>query len=261
MKKPLLNVIFASEKRKNVLLMLQDGFKKMQFILEAHNTTRQTILPQIRILEEHHLVAQLDDSYELTTIGKLIVDEMKPLLETVKTFNMDIEYWGTRDLSFIPSHLFKRLRELNPYQIFKPSISEINHPNKDLIETTASSKKMFAVTNIFHPNFMKLFTLWAENNVEIHMIFSQEFFKKLLEHNRDEFQQLLDNENYHFYRYDKLFHSLYFAVNDHMTLLAILRTKGWFDEKSVTSYSNTARKWTNELFEYYLKDSTRITEL
>jgi predicted transcriptional regulator len=57
MKKPLLDVIFASEKRKNVLLVLQEGPKQMETLLESLGTIRQALLPQIRILEEHYLVA------------------------------------------------------------------------------------------------------------------------------------------------------------------------------------------------------------
>jgi predicted transcriptional regulator len=70
------------------------------------------LLPQIRILKEHHLVSHDRDIYELTTIGKLIVDEMSPLLDTVNFFEVDIDYWGTHNLDFIPPHLWKRIGEL-----------------------------------------------------------------------------------------------------------------------------------------------------
>ena len=261
MKKPLLDVIFASEKRKNVLLLLKNGEQKMETLLNLLDTTRQSLLPQVRILENHHLVTGSDDVYQLTTLGKLIVDEIVPLSGTIDVLDTDIKYWAQHDLKFIPEYLLKRIRELNPYEIYEPYITEINQPNKELIETTTSSKQMFAVTNIFHPNFMDMFTQWAENNVEIHMVLSQNFFNKLVEHNRNAFQQLLNNKHYYFYLYEKTFHSLYFAVNDYMVLLAMLRTDIIFDERPIISNSKSALQWTKELFDYYLKRSTLVIEI
>jgi predicted transcriptional regulator len=108
MKKSLLDVIFMSEKRKGVLLLLQKGAQEMEDLLVSLKTTRQALLPQIRVLEDHYLVAHYKDVYELTTIGKLIVDEMKPLVDTITVLDSDINYWGSHNLDFIPSLLLQR---------------------------------------------------------------------------------------------------------------------------------------------------------
>lgn len=71
MTKPLLDVLFMSEKRKNFLLFLQDGTKEMEDILKSLGTTRQALLPQIKVLQEHCLVSHSKDAYELTAIGEL----------------------------------------------------------------------------------------------------------------------------------------------------------------------------------------------
>ena len=92
MKKPLLDVLFMSEKRKTVLLMLEDGAKEMDTFLKALDTSRQALLPQMKILEEHHLITHFNDAYELTTIGKLIVNKMVPLLKTAGVLDVDVDY-------------------------------------------------------------------------------------------------------------------------------------------------------------------------
>ena len=97
-KKQLIDVIFASEKRKNVLLMLKDGPQEMAVILEELDTNRPALLPQIRILEEHSLVYQSGDSYGLTTIGKIVVDEMKPFLDTIESLNKHSDYLSTHTI-------------------------------------------------------------------------------------------------------------------------------------------------------------------
>lgn len=52
MEKLLLEVIFASEKRKEVLLLLQDGARGIEDILDSVGTTRTSLLPQMKILEK-----------------------------------------------------------------------------------------------------------------------------------------------------------------------------------------------------------------
>ena len=73
MKNNLLDVLFKSEKRKNELLLLQDGPMDMETILTSLGTTRQSLLPQLKILVQHHLISKKDDTYELTTIGNLLL--------------------------------------------------------------------------------------------------------------------------------------------------------------------------------------------
>ncbi|TGC06998.1 helix-turn-helix transcriptional regulator [Methanolobus halotolerans] len=261
MKKPLLDVIFASEKRKNVLLMLQDGSKKMQLILEKLNTTRQSLLPQIRILEEHHLVTQLDDSYKLTTIGELMVDEMKPLLDTVKTFNMDIDYWGTRDLSFIPPYLFKRIGELKECKSIDVPPHEIFSENKQFTEKAKKSKSVFVISSYAFPNFEKTIHELIANNVSISIVISKDFCDKLLREHIVTIKKLIISPNIKLYTYADNFDFLQVSINDYSMLLELLKENGDYDNKKVTCSGENAPQWGKELFEYYLKDSTPITEL
>jgi predicted transcriptional regulator len=94
--------LFASDKRKSVLMILKDGPHEMEYVLQSLHTTRQSLLPQINILADHHLVNYYNNTCELTLIGKLILDKMLPLVNTVEVLDIDIEYWGTHNLNFIP---------------------------------------------------------------------------------------------------------------------------------------------------------------
>ncbi|TGC07496.1 helix-turn-helix transcriptional regulator [Methanolobus halotolerans] len=260
-KKTLLDVIFASDKRKNVLLILKNSPKEMEALLKSLKTTRQALLPQMRILEDHHLITRLSDVYKLTTIGELIADEMIPLLYTVNVLDHDIDFWGERDLEFIPPELLDRIHELGEYEINEPSISNIHELNKEFTETSATSSKMCAVTTIFHPNFMDLFALWTQNRTEITMVISEELFQKLKEDYLREFQELLDDNYIRFYLYDKPFNFVYFALNDECILMTMLTKEGWYDNKELISLSSTALEWGRSLFAHYLKDSRPITEI
>ena len=261
MKKPLLDVIFASEKRKNSLLLLQDGPKEITILLQSMNTTRQALLPQLKILEENYLISRRDDKYELTSISKIIVDEMAPFVATLNVLDHNNDFWGERELGFLPSEMLRRIRELEPYTINEPSISNIHELNTEFTETTSSSERMCAVTTIFHPNFMDLFDQWTRNDTNITMILSEELFEKLRTHNLSDFQNLLDNSKIQFRLYCKPFRFVFFSLNDHCLLVTMLKKDGWYDNKELISYSRSALEWGKDLFKYYKMDSTLITTI
>ena len=259
MKKPLLDVVFASEKRKGVLLLLRDRAMEMESLFSALNTTRQALLPQIRILEGHYLVSHHKDTYELTTSGKLIVDEMEPLLSTVDVLDFNTSFWGERDLEFIPPSLLKRIYELGECKIIKPNIAEAYNILEDFHEYSKKSESTFAVTNFLYPDYQILFSELILNGVNTYFIASKDLLETIRTQHYCYFKMLMENKLFHLFVYPEKIHVLGFALNDRYTLLSILNTSGEFDNKHVLCSSTSALEWGKELFDHYLKDSTPIT--
>jgi predicted transcriptional regulator len=82
MGRSLLETIFLSEKRKNLLLLLRDGPRKMEEILPALDVSRHALLPQIKILSDNGLIIKEKDVCRLSEIGEVIVEDMVPLVGT-----------------------------------------------------------------------------------------------------------------------------------------------------------------------------------
>ncbi len=261
MKKPLLDVIFASDKRKNSLLLLQDGPKEMVTILNSLKTTRQALLPQVRILEEHQLVHHFGDKYELTTIGKLIVDKMVPFLGTVEVLDTDIDYWGTHSLDFIPPYLLKRIGELDSCIRIETSLHEIFEEDKLFTEEAKKSKSIFTISSYVFPNFEKTLSELIANNVSISIIISKELYEKLIHENLENTQALVKSPNISLYMYPGSFGFLSVSINDYSMLLKLLTEKGEYDNKRIACSGDLTLKWGKDLFEYYLKDSALIAEV
>ncbi|TGC08173.1 helix-turn-helix transcriptional regulator [Methanolobus halotolerans] len=261
MKRPLLDVAFASDKRKSVLLLLQDGPKKMKIVLDSLDTTRQALLPQMRILEDYHLVTGSNDVYKLTTIGEIIVNEMIPLLDTISVFDSDIHYWGTRKLNFIPHYLLERINELGKCRIVNPPIPEIYSIHTQFHETTKISESVFVITTFLYPNYSTLLSDLIENDIQMHIIISNDLYCKIQNHQYPDFEELIDNKLFHLFVCPDKMDFLAFAYNDHQTLLTLLTNREEFDNKFVICSDPSAIEWAKELFEHYLKDSVPITEL
>jgi predicted transcriptional regulator len=231
----------------------------MEEILESLGTTRQALLPQIRILEKHHLVDHSDDTYELTRIGKLTVDEMVPLLNILEVLDADVDYWGTHNLDFIPHHLLERINEIGECSIISPSTEKMYEAHNELIEV--STQYHFSITTFFYPNFPDLFSQMFSKGTTINVILSQSLFDKLRTDNYNDIQKLLSNDLVHFFLYPEKMDFLSFVFSEHMVMISPLKSNGEFDNKHILCKDAGAIAWAKELYGYYLKGSLPITEL
>lgn len=261
MKKPLLDALFMSEKRKNTLLLLQDGAREMEDLLSSLDTTRTALLPQIRVLEEYNLVSHEKDTYELTPIGKLIVDNMAPLVHTTEALDVDIDYWGTHDISFIPPDLLERMNELTPCDIMSPSTEKMYEAHYEFNQMTKEQKFQFSITSFFYPNFPLIFEELLSSGVEMHIIVSQSLFDKLKADNYEDLEKIIGHKLTKFYVYPRKMNFLAFVFNETSVMLSPLKSSGEFDNRHVLCKSPSAVQWAKEFSEYYLKMSVQITEI
>ncbi|MDW7732662.1 MAG: winged helix-turn-helix domain-containing protein [Methanolobus sp.] len=261
MKKPLHDVIFTSDKRKNILLLLQNGPRKMENLLGSLETTRQALLPQIRILKDHHLIISKNDIYQLTIIGKTTVDEMVPLLETIKAFDSNIDYWGNHKLDFIPDHLFKRFNEVRDFQTIHPGAADAYELNQDVVKASYRSKSLYILTTFCHPDFPGMFADLIDKGISVHIVMSEKSLESVKCNYSDVCSKLLKSKLFHSYTYAKEMNFQELVYNDYYVLMRLLKNNGNADINYIVSSNPDSRDWARELFECYLKESMPVTEL
>jgi len=255
----LLDVVFMSEKRKGVLLSLYTGSKEMQALLKSLRTTRQALLPQLRILENSCLISHNKDKYEMTVIGRLIADKMIPLLGTVKVLDTDIGYWGRHNLDFIPPHLMKRLQELGECSVVVPSLQEMHEFNRGVHNRSLKSGSFFEVSSSFKSDFRMLFADLAQRGIRMSFIISPELMDHLKKERFEEFKQYLGTEGTEFYLYPQKIPLITFVQNDFCLLLEMLTKEGACDNTQLVCCDPGALEWGKELFEHYRHNSTLIS--
>lgn len=256
--KPLLDVIFASDKRKNALLFLRDGPKEMSAILDHLSTTRQAMLPQIRTLESHKLVTGSGDIYRLTTIGQLIVDEMATFLGMIDVFDCDVEYWGNHILDFIPTYLLKRMNELGSCTRIEVPLPEMFDEDEHFLEEAERTKYLYMITAFLFPNFKKTFLDLLSKGVDISVIITKELYEKLIQEDLEDFRHCSQIAKIQFFVHPDAFNFLSVSLTDHAVMLRLLTEEGNYDNKRFICSSKSARKWGKDLFEHYRESSTRV---
>ncbi|MCQ6963542.1 helix-turn-helix transcriptional regulator [Methanolobus chelungpuianus] len=260
MKKQILDIVFASEKRKGTLLLLRERPREMAFLLSSLDTPRTALLPQIRVLEEHHLVSHEKDTYELTPIGNLIVDGMTPVLDTVNILDTDIDYWGTHRLDFIPAGLLRRINEIRSCAIVEPCVTELFELNRKYINDAYRSMSLHTVTTLLHPQFKDIYLDLVEHGVDIQLILSYGLFRKTRAENHADLKQLITNDKIRVFVYNKPMKLISFSSNDNSLLLRLLTVSGEYDGKQLILEGPNAVNWGKELFDHYLKGSIQVTE-
>ncbi|WP_243684741.1 helix-turn-helix transcriptional regulator [Methanosarcina barkeri] len=110
MNSPLLELIFLSEKRKDLLLFLKDGPKTISEIKENLNVGLVAILPQLKKLRENSLISKTGDIYSLAPLGIAIVGRMKPMIDVLNVFGSKYEYWANHAVESIPDFAGKNRR-------------------------------------------------------------------------------------------------------------------------------------------------------
>lgn len=260
MKKPILDVVFASEKRKGTLLLLHEGPQEMISLLSSLDTTRTALLPQIKVLEEHHLVSHHQDTYELTPLGNLVADGMTPILDTVNILDTDIDYWGTHRLDFIPAGLLRRMNEIRNCAIIEPYVTELFELNNKYMDEAYRSMSLHTVTTLLHPQFKDIYLDMIEHGVDIQLILSYGLFRKTRAENYADLKQLINNDKIKVFAYNKPMKLISFSSNDRSLLLRLLTVSGEYDGKQLILEGPNAVNWGKELFEHYLEGSIQVTE-
>jgi predicted transcriptional regulator len=261
MRECVIDIIFASRERKDILLFLKSGPQDMEFILESLESDRQALLPHMRILEENFLVTQFEDVWELTTIGELIADEMISLLSTADVLDSDIDYWGSHSLDFIPSYLIKRMNELGKCKVLDTPVAHEYELNREIIQTSPIAGSLFIAAAFIQPKCLTALSEMAQKNVDIYLILSQNALDKLRSRYAAYFEKLIKSKSFHFYVYSKELGFQAFMYNDYYLLLHLLKNNGEHDNKRILCSNPYATEWGKDLFGYYLKDSMPIAEM
>jgi len=256
---PLLETFGISEDKINLLLLLYDGPKKKKTILETLNISSQALVPSIRVLESNNIVVHYDGTYELSSIGKIAVDEIIPFLNTLEFLENNLDYLAEHRLDFIPFHLLKRLRELCPYTIVRPHFSEAFEFNKKLEETTDASKTFRIATSLLLPTLPSFFAKWIDEGIDISVIVSEELLEKIRNEHVFIFQDLLTKRQIELMVFPGNMCFQTFVLNDYCFSCNLLNKKDSISGEQLISCNTEALKWGNELFEHYRECSLPVT--
>lgn len=256
-----LQMVIASKNASRLLLLLDNGPKECNELREALEITKEELLLNIKLVEDHYLVIKENNVYRLTCLGNLIVEKLKPLLRIEGFINFADGYWCKRRLDFAPPHLLKKLYEIDSCVLFQPSPVDVLDYNRETHEISRNSESFKMMAAGLQPSFFNLFADLIDERVHLSLIFDSCLYSKIKRDNSDRLKKLANNEQVTLYMYPHRMELFSLKVNDSCILLRLLTNEGTYDYKQLICKSPEAVKWGRELFDYYAEKSTQITEI
>ena len=102
----LISIVTSSEKRRGLLILLNNGPKSLEEIKNSLHVTASGVLPQIKILEEEGLIIKEEKRYILTDIGQPVVYHLKPFEDTLAVIDRQKKFLQEHDLKALPHDFF-----------------------------------------------------------------------------------------------------------------------------------------------------------
>jgi len=252
----LLDLILFSEKRKAFLLLLKEGPRTIDEILkELPDVSRTSLLPQVKKLKEQNLVIQEEGKYHLTNVGEIIVEKMRPLLDTLIVFEKNEEFWTDRKLNPIPAHLLRRINEIGDYSLIEPDLSHAFDLNPEFVKHVSNSNHLYMFLSYFHPQLPSFFQDLAKKGIELSLVLSEAVHSRFEEDFKKEVEGCLETGHSRVFICDKndIDIPAIIAVSDKIMILGLFNENGRFDRQYIMSFEPGAIKWGEELFKYYME--------
>jgi len=256
----LLNVIISSEKRRNLLILLNDGPRMWDEIKLQLNVTATGMLPQIKILEDEHLLEREDKKIALTPMGRVVVNHMEPFVKTVDVFGRHKKFWQEHAIGELPQEILADIGDLGNYWIIENKDEEIFDINP-FLKNISQAKMVKGISHTIHPRYPRFFLNLAKKGVESSLILTPGVFKITKEQYHDLLQEYLNCESTSLYVSKKEI-KFSFTVTDSYFSISLFYNNGVFDSKNdVISQDPSARAWGERIFSHYQKLSEKIETL
>jgi predicted transcriptional regulator len=261
MKISLIDLAFLSEKRKDVLLLLEEGPKTGDEIKTALNVNSTAIMPQIKKLKEGHLIVQDERStYKLSEMGEIVVEKMEPLLNTVRVFEENYEYWTNHDFSAIPENLLNRIDELGNYFMLEADLNRLFEIPEDFKNNLLKSRHVKIFLSYFNPLHIEIYCELARKQAEICLVLTEPVFNRIKKDYYNDLKFIMESKDTEIYLCNENI-TLKNVVTERFCSLVLFDKKGKYDHQRLMSYDESALKWCEELFLHYKNMSTRLENL
>ena len=247
----LIDTIFLSDKRERFLLLLLEGPTDIKKVKDHLYVTSSSILPQIKKLREQSLVSKNDEGiYDLTTTGRLIVENLSPLACMLDVFDSKEYYWETRDMDVIPRYLLKSIGQLGAVEVIEPDLDHMYDMQPQLHANMLKSNYIKCLISFFHPDYVEVFKSLSSAGKNLELIFTASVMERILAESSSDMQKLIEQANVdvRLFRENDYIPSL--TIGDDFTYFCFFNKSHMYDHRDIISFTEGSIEWGTQLFDY-----------
>jgi predicted transcriptional regulator len=261
MESSLMNAVWFSDKRRKLLLFLLEGKKDPEEIKNAFGVSWRSLILPLKELKEEELIINHNGSYELSGIGKMLAENVKPIDRILNLFEGNNDYWTERDFKEIPQYLLDRIGEIENYTIIEPDLNNMFEPTEQFLRSLHMSRHINAVFSIYHPLYPALYCQLAKKGIPISLILTEPVLRRMCEDCKEETENIRQLQNTRFFLYNNEMVPPSFVITDDMLLVSFFTKSGRYDHRDVISFAECSLEWGEHLFNHYRSVSRELPEL
>lgn len=257
MQSELIDIVFRSQKRRDLLLLLGERPRTMEEIKILLDVSPIAILPQIKKLTDSSLVIQKNGNYELTDMGDQVFKKVQSLVNVLILLEQD-NYWLEHDLSGIPQYLLERIGDLKDCSLVKTDPSQIFEPNMELLNFFSSSRDLMIFSSIYRPEFLFLYSEPGSLESENTLIFTESVIEKILHNHEKKTKKFTTLQNTELFVCNNGVKLAELIVSDRGMMISLFDRNGRFYHDYIYCSEPQAINWATELFEFYKSRAWQI---
>lgn len=252
---PMVNLIWFSQKRTRILMSLLEGPKTSEELtIDLEIDLRALHLP-IKELKEGGMINYEDGIASLSNLGRIISRNAKPAYEMTNMFELNMNYWTSRNLTDIPRSFARRLGELGDCELFKQDMNHMFQLPQKFVMSTSNTKSIISVLSFFYPEQLNLYNEAAKKGSKLSIIVTEGVYQTL----QDNFQEMLnyleESQGTEIYCLPDITSPPSFTITDTTLLISFYNKNKRYDHQDMFSNSESALKWSTDLFNYYREQS------
>jgi predicted transcriptional regulator len=257
MQQELIDVVFRSEKRRDLLLLLGRGPRTTGEIKTLLDVSPTAILPQIKRLTDSDLVIQKNGIYELTDMGDQVFKKVQSLVNVLTLLERN-DYWIEHDLSGIPQYLLDRIGDLKDCKLVETDPSQMFEPNAELLEFFSSSRYLMVFSSFYRPEFLPLYMRLGRLESDVTLIFTESVLEKYMQNYEKKIRKLATLENAELFVCNDGVKLAELMVSDHGMMISLFDSNGRFYYEYMSCSEPEAVNWARELLELYKSKAWKI---
>jgi predicted transcriptional regulator len=257
MQSELIDIVFRSPKRRDLLLLLGERPRTMEEIKLLLDVSPIAILPQIKKLTDSSLVTQKNGNYELTDMGDQVFKKVQSLVNVLILLEQD-NYWLEHDLSGIPQYLLDRIGDLKDCSLTKTDPSQIFEPNTELLNFFSSSRDLMVFSSIYRPEFLFLYSEPGRQKSEITLIFTESVIEKILQNHEKKIKKFTTVQKTELFVCNDGVKLAELIVSEIGMMISLFDRNGRFYQEYIYCSEPQAINWATELIEFYKSQAWHI---
>jgi predicted transcriptional regulator len=256
-----IQALFRSRLQIQILLALQEGNQTLAHLREKTGSSSQALIPKIRGLESQMLVEQRNYEYLLTPLGHVLSDKITDFVTTLGSIRKHKEFWGSHDLSGIPSDFLFDIGKLLNAELVFDTTEDVIHVYTLFLKIAREASSIHGAASLMSPGMGEALFNRVVAGVPVELVVNQDAADKLHEEPYLSLLQQLGKYPHFKVYLARIPFKVGLTVTDHCVSIGLFKKDGKMYDSGTDLYSEDkdAMVWGEDLFQYFKEQSDLLT--